>query len=195
MQLARVAQKPSRFGGQSVGDVLSTLVASVFLVVAGLLLALLALELLSASLGGHFSPWHYLGVPHTHSGRAAALAVVALFLALLMVVEVRRYEHRLAVAIDGAGSVLLPGEAVERLAEDVVVAHSEVVAVHARVTSREGHLQARVWAALRPGANQDAVAAVIAAQVKGALERIGLPVDDPRVRLKVLRVHELRKYL
>jgi hypothetical protein len=167
----------------------------VFLAVAGLVLTVLALELVAASLGGHISLWHYFGVPHTHSGRAAALAVAALFLALLMVVEVRRYEHRLAVVMDGVGSVLLPGEAVERLVEDVVAAHTEVVAVRARVTGRQGHLQAHVWVALRPGASQEAVAAVVVAQTKSVLERTGLPVDDPRVRLKVLRVSELRKYL
>jgi len=99
------------------------------------------------------------------------------------------------VSVAGSGSVVLPSAAVERLLEHAVVAHTEVVAARVQVTTHDGRLAAGIWAALRPGADAEKIETDVRREATDVLGRMGFPLDGPQVRLKVLRVRELRKYL
>lgn len=157
--------------------------------------AALAFQLFAASSGHPNSPWRYIDLPHSHLMRALPLAAVMIVLALVITLELRRRENLVAVSVAGSGSVVLQGESVERLLERAAAAHSEVVAARGQVGTHEGRLTAEVWAALRPGVDAEKIGSDVRREVMAVLERTGLPLDEPRVRLKVLRVRELRKYL
>jgi hypothetical protein len=153
------------------------------------------LQLFAASSGHRTSPWRYLDLSHSHLVRALLLAGGMIALALVIVLELRRRENLIAVSVAGSGSVVLPSAAVERLLEHAVVAHTEVVAARVQVTTHDGRLAAGIWAALRPGADAEKIETDVRREATDVLGRMGFPLDGPQVRLKVLRVRELRKYL
>ena len=162
----------------------------------GILAALLAVQLLAAAAGRRVSPWDHLPLPTTAGGWIVLLAVAAGILLLLIVVELQRAAQIVAVSVSGTGAVLVPADTLERLVEGVALDHREVVRARARVQSREGRLEPRLWVALRPLADARAIGDELAGEVAATLaSRTGLPLDEPRVKTKTLAVRQLRRYL
>jgi hypothetical protein len=166
------------------------------LLVVGILAALAAAQLLAAAAGRHISPWTHPPLPQTSGGWAILLAVAAGLLLALIVLLLQRGDEIIAVSVSGAGSVLVPSAALERLVETVALRDRDVVQARARVQSQAGRLSPRLWVALRPFADAETIAADLAARMTATLSaRTGLPLEEPVVRSRTVAVGQLRRYL
>ncbi len=172
------------------------MLAGALLLIVGVISALVAAQLLAAAAGRRVSPWTHLPLPATAGGWVALLAVAALALVVMLVVEQQRGERVVAVGAGGEGAVLVPVGTLERLVVTVALDHGEVVQARARVRSRDGRLAARLWVALRPLADAHLVAGQLAADVAAKLAaRTGLPLEEPHIQTRTLTVRQLRRYL
>lgn len=155
-----------------------------------------AMRLAAVAAHGTCSRLRFLHLPDGPGGRVAlGSALFALTVGLLAVL-LRRSEQRIAVDVSDHGAIVLGSATLERLVSDALGVHREIIRVRAEVRSQADGLAAGVWAAARPQVDAAALRAEIDQSVRTALEQAtGLPVTTVRIKIKVLRVRELRRYL
>jgi hypothetical protein len=176
--------------------VLRFAVAGGFLLVVGVLAALAAVQLLAAAAGLTVSPWSHLPLPTTTGGRAVLLVVVAVALLAVVVIELPRKGHVVAVSVDDSGAVHVPAATLEQLVEGTALAHREVLRAEAGVHAHAGRLVSRLRVVLRPLADTERVSVELADGVAAALaSRTGLPLERPVVRARSISVRRLVRYL
>jgi membrane protein implicated in regulation of membrane protease activity len=138
----------------------------------------------------------FLHLPEAPGGRVALGSVLFALVVALLAVLMRRGEQRIVIEVSERGAVTLGTAALERVVGDAVGAHPDIVRRRVQVESRGDGLAARVWAAARPQADAAALRAEIEETARAALgQATGLPVTAARVKLKILRAKDLRRYL
>lgn len=175
---------------------LQVVLAGGLLLVVGILAALTAVQLLAALAGLSLSPWSRLPLPASAGGWAVLLAVVAAALLAVVLLELPRRVHTVAVSVNESGAVLVPASALERLVEREALGHREVLRAEAGVRSHAGRITPRLRVALRPLADTERVCAELADGVAATLAwRTGLPLERPLVRARSVSVRRLGRYL
>jgi hypothetical protein len=155
-------------------------------------------RLVAVALGYDFSPFPYITPGGGHALLAWLLLLAMAVLAVLVWMVLRHDADALWLASPaGDGGVLVPAEDLERLVSSASGrAHADVVRAQAELWQRGGDLRCRVRVWARPLADADAVSAAVAAAAQRQAERItGLELARVGVRVKVLRVAQLARYL
>jgi hypothetical protein len=154
-----------------------------------------AIELFAAALGRHVALWRTVPVPHGHEGRILVLLLVLAGSLALAALALRGRPAPLVLGVEG-GSLRLPHDTLERFVADELAADPDVVSTRARFTLREGRLAAHLWVAARPLACVPVLNERLKARAVAALgDELGLATDVADPVVKVLRVHELPRYL
>ena len=165
------------------------------LAVAGVVLVSAAIELFAAAFGRHVALWRTVPLPHGHDGRILILLLVLAGSVALAALALRSHPAPLVLSVEG-GSLRLPPDTLERFLADELAADPDVVSARAWFALRDERLVTELWVAARPLASAPDVGSRLKAKALAALGgELGLAVDidDPVVR--VLRVHELPRYL
>jgi hypothetical protein len=167
----------------------------VALLAAGVVLLAAAIELLAAVAGRHVSIWRAVPLPHSHEGRIVVLVVLLAGSAVLAALALRSRPEALVLNVEG-GSQRLPPDTLERYLAAELARDPDVVAAKASFSLRDERLIAQVRVALRPLAPaavlRERLTGVAAAALRDRLE-LAVEVREPVV--KVLRVHDLPRYL
>ncbi len=99
------------------------------------------------------------------------------------------------LSVEG-GSLLLPPDTLDRFLSDELARDPDVVSSRAWCALRDERLSARLWVALRPLAPAAVLRERLADVATAALrDELGLAADVGEPVVKVLRVHELPRYL
>jgi len=157
----------------------------------------LATRLTAAALGCSWSPFSPLAALEGRpAGVVAAAAALALLAALLWLAVRPAGDDLLRLAADGV-TVTVAGEALAAaLAGEAGGAHPDVVRVRLALGLRGATLRGRATVLARPLADAGAVRAAVAAALgAAATAALGRPLDELDVRVRVLRVRDLRRQL
>jgi len=174
---------------------LDGVVAVVVLLVAAAVGLLLGIELVTAAAGDPHEYWRLVPSPESGAARAAILCGLVVLFALAMALAARPRGAGLALPVDG-GVVLLPQLAVVELVEQQFAAHPDVVRTRAEVHARADGLVVDVRAFLRPGADPARLEPEVReAGIAGVRVTVGVAPQVRRLRLRVLKVNELVRYL
>ena len=154
------------------------------------------MRLVAAAAGSAYSPYPHLDVPTRHGDRAVLLALVLGLIVGLILTLTSRDRRRLRLELGDEGSVAMDLAAAQGLVRDELGRHPDVLRARPEVTAGGASLRARVWVTARPLASADQVQRDLTKMTRDGLERAtGLPVDDVRVRVKVVAARQLRRYL
>ncbi|MGD0997165.1 MAG: hypothetical protein ABR941_02430 [Thermoleophilia bacterium] len=165
------------------------------LAAAGVALISAAIELLAAAVGRRVVVWRAVPLPHSHEGRMLVVLVLLAGSVALAALALRARPAPLVLSVEG-GSLRLPPDTLERYLADELARDPDVVSSRASFALRDERLAAELWVALRPLAPAAVLRERLGGVATAALrDGLGLAadVDDPVVR--VLRVHELPRYL
>ena len=177
----------------------TTRIATFLLLLAGGVVALLfAMRLVAAAFDCDFSPFPYITPGGGHALLAWLLLLGMAVLAVLIWMVLRHDADALWLASPrGDGGVLVPREDLERLVSNSAGrAHADVVRAEVELWQRRGELRGRVQVWARPLADGRAVgAAVDEAARRQAVRLTGLELARIDVRVRVLRVTQLVRYL
>ena len=165
------------------------------LAVAGVVLVSAAIELFAAAFGRHVALWRTVPLPHGHHGRILILLLVLAGSVALAALALRGRPAPLVLTVEG-GSLRLPPDTLERFLADELAADPDVVSARAWFAMREERLVAELWVAARPLASASALSERLKAKALAALRgELGLAADVADPVVKILRVHELPRYL
>jgi hypothetical protein len=156
------------------------------------------MRLVAAAFDCDFSPFPYITPGGGHALLAWLLLLAMVVLAVLVWMVLRHDGDALWLASPaGEGGVLVPGRDLERLVSSAAGrAHADVVRADAELRQRRGELRGRVTVWARPLAAGDAVGAAVAEAARRQVGRLtGLELGRCDVRVKVLRVTQLARYL
>jgi uncharacterized alkaline shock family protein YloU len=175
---------------------LDRLAAAAVFLLGGFAALYWAIRLAAVSAHCTWARLSFLHLPDSPDGRIAIGSALFAMTVAMLAVLLRRGEQRIAVDVSEHGTVVLGAATLERLVGETVGAHREIVRVRVEVQSRDDGLVVRVWAAARPQADAAALRAEIEESVRAALgQATGLTVAAAHMKLKVLRVKDLRRYL
>ena len=162
---------------------------------AGVVALLYVVRLTAAALGWTFSPFRYLGIAADHASRAWLLAAVVIALAVLVWLVLRHGEETLWLPGE-AGGVLVPADALARLAEEAARRHPEVVRAEAVLRVRGGAVDGTIRVCGRPLADRARLAAEVEPAIRERLTRVvGAAPASLVVRPRILTVPQLKRYL
>ena len=165
------------------------------LLAAGVVLVSAAIELLAAAVGRHLSIWRTVPLPHSHEGRIVVLLVLLAGCVALAALALRSRPAALVLSVEG-GSLRLPPDTLERYLAAELARDPDVVSSKATFALRDERLTAQVRVALRPLAPPAALRERLAGAAQAALrDTLGLAVEVHEPVVKVLRVHDLPRYL
>ena len=165
----------------------------------------LAVHFFAVSRGSSFAPFK----TWTHGDRFAVMLAVLIVLVGLLVALLRRAGRPVWLAAEQGGVLVTPGTIAEPLQRELLL-NVEVVGAQVHVSSHRGRLRADVQVAVRPLADAERLRAEFAATVSTLLARItgvasdradaepdraGAEQDCVRVKVRVLNVRQLGRYL
>jgi len=167
----------------------------VALVAAGVVLVAAAVELLAAAVDRHVVIWQAVPLPHSHDGRILVIVVLLAGSVALAALALRARPAPLVVRVEG-GSLRLPPDTLDRYLCDELARDPDVVSSRVWCAPRDERLSAQLWVALRPLAPAAVLRERLGGIATAALrDELGLAADVGEPVVKVLRVHELPRYL
>jgi hypothetical protein len=177
-------------------DRFSPVVAALVLLAGAALLAAVCVYFVAVAVGSGYSPFDGLALSSSHLQRALVFGVAFLIFLLLVLVGVRRGDPVLFLECGMTGCLVVRASAVEGFVRTALAAHPDVLRSKAEVRLDDQRLRAEVEIAARPLTDAAALAATARRVVADTLHRsTGISPEEPRVRVRVVPVRGLRRYL
>ncbi len=162
---------------------------------SGCAAALFAAGFAAAAFGCTFSPYALVGSALGYGARAWLLIFCAAVLVGCVWLVLRHGETRIWFPAQ-AGGVLVPKDALERVAVEAVRRHPEVVAARVDLSMRRGELCSEVVVFARPLVDAERLTLEVQDAAVGALNGVvGAAPGRCTTRTRVLSVRRLKRYL